>query len=293
MEVTGDLYMNADISSAGVYTDIQGLERLRNTAKDESPDTLRAVAKQFEALFMQMMLKNMRDASLGDGIFDNDQTKFYQEMFDKQISISMSERQGLGIADMIVRQLSRKVGDATTDNIKTGTRDGILKNVTNVKSPRDFVNTLRPIAEKVSTDIGIPPEVMLAQAALETGWGRNVIQHQDGRSSHNLFGIKADAHWPGDRVTSSTIEFEDGVAVRRDEKFRAYESYEDSFRDYINFVKTSKRYDHAVSLVDNPAGFVSALQDAGYSTDPDYAQKISEILKQPVFTADDNAVKDT
>jgi len=285
--------MNADISSAGVYTDIQGLERLRNSAKDESPDTLRAVAKQFEALFMQMMLKNMRDASLGDGIFDNDQTKFYQEMFDKQISISMSERQGLGIADMIVRQLNRNAGDAASDDIKTDKSNGILTNAKNIKSPTDFVNTLRPIAENVSTDIGVAPEVLLAQAALETGWGNNVIQHQDGRSSHNLFGIKADVHWQGDRVTSSTIEFENGVAVKRDERFRSYDSYEDSFRDYMNLLKTSKRYEHAVSQADNSAGFVSALQDAGYATDPDYAQKISEILQQPVFSAVDDAVKDT
>jgi len=285
--------MKADISTAGVYTDFQGLARLRNATKEDSPETLRAVAKQFEALFMQMMLKNMRDASFGDGIFDNDETKFYQEMFDKQISISMSERQGLGIAEMIVRQLSRHKSDAPADTLKPLDRSRSVNSELNIKSPVDFVNSLRPIAEDVSKGIGIEPDVLLAQAALETGWGRAIIKHPDGSSSHNLFGIKADTRWQGERVVSSTIEYENGIAVKRNEAFRSYSGVEESFRDYVDFLKANRRYDYALSQAGNSDVFVSALQEAGYATDPEYALKIKGILDQPVFSMNDDSVKES
>ncbi|HEY4732651.1 MAG TPA: rod-binding protein, partial [Gammaproteobacteria bacterium] len=162
--------MNADITSAGIYTDFQGLARLRHASKDQSPEALRAVAKQFEALFMQMMLKNMRDASLADGIFDSDQTEFYQEMFDKQISISMSERQGLGIADMIVRQLDGIRPDRTTPRSNPLDTRGKTNHEGKMESPVDFVSTLKPLAERAGKKAGLKPDVLLAQAALETGW---------------------------------------------------------------------------------------------------------------------------
>ena len=284
--------MNADISSAGVYTDFQGLERLRNTSSVDSPETLRAVAQQFEALFMQMMLKNMRDTSFGDGLFDNDETKFYQEMFDKQISVSMSERQGLGIAEMIVRQLSRNGEAGSLDDPKPVGGTNNVRNQAAITSPDDFVNTLKPIADKVGKDIGVNPDVLLAQAALETGWGRKVILHPDGSSSRNLFGIKADARWQGDRVSASTIEFQNGIAVKHNDIFRSYNSYEESFRDYEDFLKTNDRYDHALNQAGDPAGFISALQEAGYATDPEYALKINRILQHPVFSTADDAIKE-
>lgn len=284
--------MNADITSAGVYTDFQGLARLRNASKDQSPEALRAVAKQFEALFMQMMLKSMRDASLGDGIFDTDQAKFYQEMFDKQISISMSERKGLGIADMIVRQLGGNRAEQASDNVKPPEAPAKTSTDHKLRSPAEFVNTLRPVAEKVTNETGIKPDVLLAQAALETGWGQGVIKHPDGRSSHNLFGIKADDRWQGERVLSSTIEFEGDVAVKRNELFRSYATFEESFRDYVNFLKTSQRYEHALTQTKDPEKYINALQQAGYATDPEYAQKISMILKKPVFSHAGHTVKE-
>ena len=284
--------MNADITSAGVYTDFQGLARLRHASKDQSPEALRAVAKQFEALFMQMMLKNMRDASLADGIFDSDQTEFYQEMFDKQISISMSERQGLGIADMIVKQLDGNRPDRTTPRSKPLDTRVKTNHEGKMESPVDFVSTLKPLAERAGKKAGLKPDVLLAQAALETGWGRGVINHPDGRSSHNLFGIKADDRWQGERVVSATIEFEGGVAVRRNEVFRSYASFEDSFRDYVDFLKADRRYDHALTHAKDPEKFVNALQEAGYASDPEYAQKINMIMKKPVFTSPGNSVKE-
>lgn len=285
--------MKADISSAAVYTDFQGLARLRNAAKEDSPETLRAVAQQFEALFMQMMLKNMRDASLGEGIFDNDQTQFYQEMFDKQISISMSEGQGLGIADMIVRQLSRPASGDQGDSPEPPAILQRIDSEVKIKTPDDFVSSLRPAATKAGNEIGVEAEILLAQAALETGWGKAVIKHPDGRSSYNLFGIKADSRWQGERVISSTIEYEHGIAVKHNETFRSYGSYEESFQDYVEFLKTNKRYDHALAQTGDAVKFVSALQDAGYATDPDYAQKINELLQQPAFSMTDDSIKET
>ena len=285
--------MKADIATTGVYTDFQGLARLRSASQEDSPEALRAVAKQFEALFLQMMLKNMRDATFGDGIFDSDETKFYQEMFDKQISLSMSERQGLGIADMIVKQLSRdKIDESSGDSKSAGISRSLDKSL-NITSPADFVDSLRPVAVKVGEETGVNPEVLMAQAALETGWGKSVIKHPNGRSSHNLFGIKADTSWQGERVVSSTLEYEDGIAVKRNEAFRSYNSFEESFRDYVDFLKNNRRYEHALSQVDNPEKFVGALQEAGYATDPNYANKINGIMKQPVFSVANEPVKDS
>jgi flagellar protein FlgJ len=283
--------MKADISTAGVYTDIQGLTRLKNASRDESPETLRAAAKQFEALFLQMMLKNMRDTSLGDGIFDSDQSKFYQEMFDKQISITMSERQGLGIAEMIVRQLSPHAIGKTIDDQNPVKESGTAGNEPGFNSPAEFVSSLRPVAEKAGKRIGVDPEVLLAQAALETGWGKAVINHPDGRSSHNLFGIKANGDWQGPRVLSSTIEYENGLANKRNETFRSYDSYEDSFSDYVEFLQANPRYQQALAQAGDSMNFIASLEQAGYATDPDYAKKINGILQQPEFTRNHDAVK--
>lgn len=285
--------MKADISTADVYTDIQGLTRLKNASRDESPETLRAVAKQFEALFLQMMLKNMRDTSLGDGIFDSDQGKFYQEMFDKQISITMSERQDLGIAEMIVRQLSPYAISKSSDGQSPVKESGTAGNEPGFSSPAEFVSSLRPVAEKAAKKIGVDPEVLLAQAALETGWGKGIINHPDGRSSHNLFGIKASGDWQGPRVLSSTIEYENGLANKRNETFRSYDSYEDSFSDYVEFLKAGPRYQQALAQAGDSGYFVTALQQAGYATDPDYAKKINGILQQPVFTMNRGTVKES
>ena len=256
---------------------------------DEDPRQL----VEMPDMMQQHMLKNMRDASFGDGIFDNDQTKFYQEMFDKQLSVSMSERQGLGIAEMIVRQLSRHKMDESSNTQKPADISRNDSNELKIQSPVDFVNTLRPIAAKVSKEAGIAPELLLAQAALETGWGKAVIKHPDGRSSYNLFGIKADTNWQGDRVVSPTIENENGIAVKRNESFRSYSSYEESIKDYLDFLKSNQRYEYALSQAGNSEDFVNALQEAGYATDPEYALKIQGILDQPVFSTNNHSIKNS
>ena len=137
-----------------------------------------------------------------------------------------------------------------------------------------------PYAREGAARLGVEPEVLVAQAALETGWGQKVIRHADGRSSFNLFGIKADAQWDGERVTVSTLEYKDGVASRQRAAFRSYDSLAESVSDYVNFLRTNPRYQSALSQASDPEAFLSGLKDAGYATDPDYVGKISAIMKR-------------
>jgi flagellar protein FlgJ len=140
-----------------------------------------------------------------------------------------------------------------------------------------------PHAQRVAEQFGVAPEVLIAQAALETGWGKSVPQHSDGRSSHNLFGIKADKGWSGKRVVNTTLEFIDGLPVRRRDPFRAYGSYADSFADYANFLNSNPRYQTALSVRENKSAFVHALHQAGYATDPEYAAKIERVMDSDAF----------
>ncbi|MCC6301904.1 MAG: flagellar assembly peptidoglycan hydrolase FlgJ [Gammaproteobacteria bacterium] len=294
-------------STAAVYSDSNGLARLRRDAQAPSPETVRKVAQQFEALFIQMMLKNMRETGVGDELFGSDQEKLYRDMFDQQLSVDLSEKGALGLADLLVRQLTRSPGAdgaATTAAAAPATQAGAIplsspssppraaiatppekapeketavSGEPAIGSPEDFVRVLAPHAEDAARELGVSPRVLLAQAALETGWGRSVMRTPDGGSSHNLFGIKADARWSGDRVVSETLEYEGGVAVKRRETFRAYASYADSFADYAAFLRDSPRYGAALSEGANGAAFLQRLQQAGYATDPEYANKISRI----------------
>ncbi|MCC6207074.1 MAG: flagellar assembly peptidoglycan hydrolase FlgJ [Gammaproteobacteria bacterium] len=301
-------------SSAAVFNDASGMARLRRDAAAPSPETMRKVAQQFEALFIQMMLKNMRNTGVGDELFGSDQEKLYRDMFDQQLSVDLSEKGALGLSDLLVRQLTRQPGagaDASASTIGNTPaahahtvlpaspslsvslpphlKPGVATMTTPVpervavpaepaiETPEDFIRVLTPHAENAARELGVSPRVLLAQAALETGWGRHVMRGADGDSSHNLFGIKADARWSGDRVVSETLEYEDGVAVKRREVFRAYASYEDSFADYAAFLRASPRYGAALAEGADGAVYLQRLQQAGYATDPEYASKIGRI----------------
>lgn len=294
-------------STAAVFNDQNGLARLRRDAQAPSPETVRKVAQQFEALFIQMMLKNMRDTGVGDELFGSDQEKLYRDMFDQQLSVNLSEKGALGLADLLVRQLTRPPGGGS-DGPAAGVNAIPSEPVRGVSAPRfsspsmapgavtaaaperealaaepaietpeDFIRVLAPHAEDAARELGVSPRVLLAQAALETGWGRHVMRAADGGSSHNLFGIKADARWSGNRVISETLEYEGGIAVKRREAFRAYASYADSFSDYAAFLRTSPRYGAALAEGADGAAYLRHLQQAGYATDPEYASKISRI----------------
>ncbi|MNF60374.1 Peptidoglycan hydrolase FlgJ [compost metagenome] len=147
-------------------------------------------------------------------------------------------------------------------------------------SADQFVNTMLPMAKEAAARIGVDPRYLVAQAALETGWGKSVMRAQDGSSSHNLFGIKAGSSWQGGSARAITSEFRDGQMVKETAEFRSYDSYKDSFHDLVTLLQTNNRYQDVVKSADNPEQFVRELQKAGYATDPDYASKISQIAKQ-------------
>ncbi len=305
--------LSSHISSANlsqdVYTDLSGLSRMRKQAQENPEQTLKTVARQFESLFMQMVMKSMRDASFGDPLFDSSQSEFYQDMFDKQLTLSLSQGRGMGMAEALERQLrgqlhppvsveNRVAKDA--DNVKQELIMPVLKAVSVVSqnsgvvdekmparfaSPEDFVRHMLPLAQKAADKIGVRPELLLAQAALETGWGQHINRHVDGSSSHNLFNIKAGANWDGGRVAISTLEYRDGVARHERAAFRAYDSYADSFDDYVNFLQSRPRYQPALEQADDPESFIRELHGAGYATDPAYADKIIDIMQRPMLQA--------
>lgn len=310
--------MAAPVAGNHVYTDFQGLSELRSRARANSEDTLREVAGQFEALFIQMMLKSMRDAGLGEGLLDSEHTRTYQAMYDKQISIDLSQRQGLGLAEMMVRQLSRS-GEAgelasTAPAPRSPTSQALVRPASavpatagspepnpetgadrdwNPASPRDFVNELWPHAERAARALGAAPEALIAQAALETGWGRHMMKRPDGHNSFNLFGIKADARWQGERVTSETVEFRDGLMRKERASFRAYSSLAESFADYTDFLLSNPRYQGALNQAGDGPGFARALAEAGYATDPSYASKIKQIMDGAQFREAVSGIKES
>ncbi len=309
MSISGD--------NGGVYVDFQGLAQLKADAGRRSPEALGQVAEQFEAVFLQMMLKSMRQASLGGGLFDNDQSRLYQEMFDQQIALDMAKKRQAGIADAMERQLRRDAGEpppeaaaagqlnvdrlrlrvpafvesrqAAADGTSTRPELEAAGAVTGLApaeafdSAEAFVTRLWPLAEKYGRLLGVDPKLLLAQAALETGWGKSVSRDERGVSSHNLFNIKADERWDGARVRVVTLEFEDGMPRRQFATFRAYPTYEASFADYVDFVRSSPRYRQALEQGADSRGYIESLQAAGYATDPHYANKVMDILQRDSF----------
>lgn len=287
------------LTAAGVYTDLHGLSGLRQAARDGSPEALRETARQFEGLFLQMMLRSMREALPGDGLFESEQTRFYQGMFDRQLGIDLAKGGGIGFAEMIYRELGDGAPRAPSSRPLTGLyapappgpaeavekAEPVVSEAGYSESVERFVSTLWPAAQRAGTALGVDAEVLIAQSALETGWGRKVIGDGRGGSSHNLFGIKADRRWQGASVGVTSLEYEAGVAVRRQSRFRVYATPLDSFRDYVDFIRSNPRYGEVLTRAGNGKEYLQALQEAGYATDPGYANKIRTILQQRSFAA--------
>ncbi|MGE5650147.1 flagellar assembly peptidoglycan hydrolase FlgJ [Noviherbaspirillum sp. UKPF54] len=289
-------------SSENLAIDAKNLESLRQSARENSPEALKTAAKQFEALFMNMIMKSMREATPQDGIFDNEQSRMYTSMLDTQLSQNLSKR-GLGLADMLVRQLSANLGGqaepASASYYKAASAqarqyaawqpaelssaapaDGVKPNGGQPAHVQAFQDRLRSHAEEASRTTGIPAKFMLGQAALETGWGRKEIVAADGTPSYNLFNIKAGGSWKGRVVEAVTTEYVDGVPQKRVEKFRAYDSYADAFRDYGRLLRSNPRYENVLANASDVSGFAQGLQRAGYATDPNYASKLTNIITQ-------------
>lgn len=284
-----NLSTSAGLATSGIYTDFSGLAKLRAQANEQSPEASREVAKQFEALFLQMMLKTMREAGQSVESGDSDQTRFYQEMFDKQIALDLARGRGIGLASILERQLG---GIAATQGSGSqpaapvsAPRTAAVPGIQDWR-PADaetFIRDLWPHAKRVSQKLGVSPEVLIAQAALETGWGQHMIRDTNGRSSLNLFGIKADSNWDGDHVIVPTLEYRDGIARRENAAFRAYSSLSASMDDYMNFLQAGPRYRQTLDSAADASEFLRELQDAGYATDPAYANKITAILDRDDF----------
>lgn len=280
-------------------TDFSQYGRMRLDANTDDPAVLREVAGQFEALFVQTLLKNMRDSSLGEPVFgQSNQHDMYQGMLDQQFAVEMSKGRGIGIADMLIRQLGGEVADLpvpppTVESFaavprrsppprpapsgQVGTVGPAAPPVT-WNSPAEFTSDLWPHAVRAGEKLDIAPQALLAQAALETGWGAHVMQRPDGGSSFNFFGIKAGSGWQGTSVAKTTLEFRDGIARRESAKFRAYPDIAATFDDFASFIGDKSRYSSVLGAGQDVRRFGSALQEAGYATDPHYAAKIERIF---------------
>lgn len=280
-------------TAAPAMPEPQGLSALKRAARASGPpstETLRAVAQQFEALFTQMMLKSMREASLGDDLFGSEQTNFYRDMHDQQLALTMAKQKGLGLSDMLVRQLGGERDTLTALQAlnRSATAPDVRAAAANPKAadPQAFVESLLPHAQRAAAELGIAPEAVLAVAALETGWGSAPIRRADGSSANNFFGIKAGNGWRGERVLSSTREFANGRMFTRREAFRGYDSPAEGVQDFANFLRSNPRYQSALEAGTDTQLFVQRLAAAGYATDPAYAQKLTSLLNgAPLQTA--------
>ncbi|HCG9722997.1 TPA: flagellar assembly peptidoglycan hydrolase FlgJ [Vibrio parahaemolyticus] len=296
----------------GFIHDISSLDSLRQKAvkegKDGEQEALHAAARQFESIFTSMMLKSMREANEGfeSNIMNSQNKKFYRQMLDEQMASELSANGSMGLADMIVAQLTAGQGN---DKSETAMRDaansaveyrrvdpkkareiekrliesGELSRTSHTPakfdSPESFVNSMKPYAEKAAKALGVEPSLLLAQAALETGWGQKVVQNARG-SSNNLFNIKADRSWQGDKVTTQTLEFHDNTPVKETAAFRSYSNYQDSFNDYVRFLNDNPRYETALQQRGDSESFIRGIHRAGYATDPTYADKVLQVKQK-------------
>ncbi|MFK5950156.1 MAG: flagellar assembly peptidoglycan hydrolase FlgJ [Methylococcales bacterium] len=288
-----------NVENADVYTDFNSLAKLKNEAKQKTPEAIKQVAKQFESVFVGMMLKSMRQAKLADGILDNDQSDFYRDMYDQQLSLSLAGENGIGLAAVIERQLNpdqsvtvireQSIADyARRNSVRKAAKNSqdkmgikpMLDSLTSksINSVEGFISQLRPYAEQAAKKLGVDANILLSQAALETGWGKSVIKAKDGSSSHNLFNIKADKSWHGARTSAKTLEYKQGIAKSEIAGFRSYGSYQESFNDYADFIKTNPRYNSAIKMAGKAERYMHELQQAGYATDPNYADKVLKIF---------------
>lgn len=272
-----------NLDAAGkFYLDVNGLDALRLQAQKNPNAALPSVAKQFEAVFMDMMLKSMRDASMQDGPFDSEQTKMYTSMLDQQISQLLAKK-GLGLAAIMEKQLGGSSGPVTPNAAPQYAYPSPEEKPEVPAQGRDFISKMLPYAREASGKTGIPAKFMLGQAALETGWGKHEIKGANGRMSHNLFGIKADKHWKGAVVTAPTTEYVNGVPRKVYQNFRAYSSYAECFRDYAHLLSSNPRYATVAGSSQDAAGFAQGLQSAGYATDPRYSEKMMRILGENIM----------
>lgn len=318
---SASLTPSAGVLDQRLSLDVQGVDALRRTVRSSPQEGMKQASKQFEVMFMQMVLKSMRDATPAEGMFSSQQEKMYTSMLDQQLAQNLSGR-GLGLAEAMFAQLNRTTGGEGASAAAAVPADK-LPGASAASAPRaapafqaakpataafsrqpdltvyetataqaslsrsalpqahveQFVSRMLPAAQQASQASGIPAQLIMAQAALESGWGRREIRMEDGSSSFNVFGIKADRSWKGLVAESTTTEYVNGVAQKTRASFRAYGSYEEAFTDYARFLTTNPRYANVLAT-DNPAEAAHGLQRAGYATDPAYGGKLVRIMQQ-------------
>ena len=306
------------VTQASNYLDLNSLDQLRQKAQGNDKDAIREVANQFESMFATMLIKSMRQANEAfetDSPFNNKDTKFYTDMQDKQLALDISRHGALGLADALVRQLDPSAmvtpkainadklampGTKQADMMDLQSKpvvidfnkpdqsvaNSLVKKENNpliFKDQQSFIETLLPYAQKAAKALGISPAALIAQSALETGWGKKVISSPDQESSFNLFNIKANKSWQGKHVSKNSLEVENGVGIKRQSNFRSYNNIAQSFNDYQSFIQKNQRYSQALEQGDNADRYIEELQKAGYATDPQYAQKIKNIMNDSNF----------
>jgi len=270
--------------SPSLAIDVKALGALKLEANRKDPAAIAQAAKEFESLFMRELIKSMRQATMRSGLLDSQAGDMGADLLDQQLAQSMSGRPG-GLSEIIARQLSKQVqGSDKPLAAYTPTQNLGVKTV--VPKAADFVSQHQQAAVKVSQASGIPAPFMLGQAGLESGWGKHEIRHKDGSSSFNLFGIKAGADWKGKVAEVMTTEYIQNQAVKVVARFRAYDSYADSFKDYAKLITGSARYAKAAENMHSAQSYAANLQQAGYATDPQYAQKLSRAIAMSMRAQD-------
>ncbi|MFT5082233.1 MAG: flagellar protein FlgJ [Lentisphaeria bacterium] len=316
-----------------VYTDLNGLQQLKTEGnKDEA---LKKVAQQFESMFINMMMKNMRAANAvfeKDSPFNSKETEFFRDMHDNQLALTMAHGKGIGIADVLYRQMTRdKYQDSdglstpdtyplntvmprknmanmqmsiapkveselqtytaeknTASNTKNTSSPSVAVSVTDrvgiADSPKDFIEKILPHAKAAAQLLGIDKYILVAQSALETGWGKHVLANSKGESSNNLFNIKIGNQWGSEKVSQKVLEYKQGVLAQERSEFRVYENVADSFSDYVSFIAGSDRYANAFEKPGDSTHYIQQIHKAGYATDPVYSEKVLAIYQKITST---------
>lgn len=308
------------------YHDLGSLQQIRSAAGKDEKAALRQAAEQFESIFFGMLLSSMRKANEAfevDGMMNSQSTKFYRDMHDSQLATELSSSGALGLADLLVQQLSPALSGRSRaqseDQLSAQLKPDALslpayrpkavhikpvaqpqetpefsdkvesvaqaspESDWQVDSPLAFVRKLLPAARQSAAVLGLDPLALVAQAALETGWGQRMIKTASGNNSFNLFGIKANNNWQGDTAVVSTLEYRQGLAMKEQARFRAYNSPQHSLADYVDFIRDNPRYQPAVNASGDVQRYFEQLQAAGYATDPAYAEKIMAVYQSPVM----------
>ncbi|MDR2626239.1 MAG: flagellar assembly peptidoglycan hydrolase FlgJ [Zoogloeaceae bacterium] len=317
-------------AAASLAADVQSARELRAKFKTDKDAGVKAAAQEFEALFLQMMLKSMRATTDQDSLMDNEASRFFTGMFDEQIAKDLSRTGSIGLAQILKEQLRRRIGEDASGNagenavpraeplpaatLAAGRGEFLplaafgnpsnpnlraaLERVSMQRAapaapadpqsapvaatPREFVTQMWPHAVEASRSTGIPPQFLIAHAALESGWGQRGIKNADGSPAYNLFGIKAGGSWRGKSTEITTTEYENGVPVTQKARFRAYDSYAEAFADYARLLGNSPRYSGVIGS-QSGTEFARRLQQAGYASDPNYAEKLSAIIAGPTL----------